>query len=436
MKNSVEKTRSWGARIDPLRWLGPGFVLAATAIGASHLVLAPTAGASFGYALLWVMVASHVVKYPAFEFGPRFAIATGTSLLDGYARVPGPRGWALAVFLLGTTVQGVTVLAGVLGVAAAVAHLAVPALPIPAWSLILGLVVAAFLATGGFDALSALSKWMLLGLTLMTVFAFVSKPPGPGFLTGLVTPSIPPASVVLFAAVIGWMPTGVDVAVWHSMWALERRETWAVRGASKGVTGSPRRQALAVGQLDLRLGYGLSAVLAIMFVALGAEVLRPAGLDPMQGADVAIALARLYTESLGDWIFPIFMTAAFFGMFSTAYGVMDGFPRAFSEGVSRLVPKTAGSKKHLLWGFLFATLALAIAETLWIPNPVILVTIAAIVSFLIAPILFCLNHYCVTRLIDEPEMRPGRALRLWSGLGILAVTAASVFYLWVQLGPS
>ena len=104
----------WGAKIDGARWLGPGFVLAATAIGASHLVLAPTAGASFGYALLWVMLASHLVKYPAFEFGPRFALATGTPLLDGYARVPGPRGWALAVFLVGTVVQGVTVLAGVL----------------------------------------------------------------------------------------------------------------------------------------------------------------------------------------------------------------------------------------------------------------------------------------------------------------------------------
>ncbi|MCG8468195.1 MAG: Nramp family divalent metal transporter [Gemmatimonadetes bacterium] len=427
--------RSWGEKIDPLRWLGPGFVLAATAIGASHLVLAPTAGASFGYALLWVMLASHLVKYPAFEFGPRFAIATGTSLLDGYARVPGPRGWALGVFLLGTIVQGVTVLAGVLGVAAAVAHLAFPAIPIPAWSLILGLLIATLLATGGFDGLSALSKWMLMALTVMTAFAFVIRAPGAGFLEGLVVPRIPAASVVLFAAVIGWMPTGIDVAVWHSMWALERRDAWSERGAARGLAGDANRRALRIGQLDMRLGYGLSAVLAVMFLALGAEVLRPAGLDPMQGADVAIALARLYTETLGAWIFPVFMTAAFFGMFSTAYGVMDGFPRAFSEGMSRLVPSVGDARKRLFWGFLFATLALAIAETLWIPNPVILVTIAAVVSFLVAPVLCVLNHYCVTRLIDEPALRPGTGLRLWSILGILSVTAATVFYLWVQLGP-
>jgi Mn2+/Fe2+ NRAMP family transporter len=131
--------------VDRVRWLGPGFVVAATAIGASHLVLAPTAGALFGYGLLWVIPFAHVIKYPAFEFGPRYAIATGAPLLDGYARMPGPRGWALWLFLAGTVIQGVTVLAGVLGVAAAVAASAIPAIPIPVWSLILGLVIAGLL---------------------------------------------------------------------------------------------------------------------------------------------------------------------------------------------------------------------------------------------------------------------------------------------------
>ncbi len=431
MDRASASPASWGRRIDPVRWMGPGFVLAATAIGASHLVLAPTAGASFGYALLWVMVFSHLVKYPAFEFGPRFAVATGTSLLDGYARMPGPRGWALGVFLVGTAVQGVTVLAGVLGVAAAVAHAVVPALPIPAWSLALGLVIAAFLATGGFDALSALSKWMLLGLTAMTVFAFVAKPPGPGFWSGLATPRVPETGIVLLAALLGWMPTGIDVAVWHSMWALERRDEWARRGARRGRAGDESARALAIGQLDMRLGYGLSTVLAVMFLALGAEVLRPAGLVP-QGAQVAITMARLYTESLGEWILPVFLTAAFFGMFSTAYGVMDGFPRAFAASVAKLSPRFVGRDRRLYWGFLFTSLALAVAETMWIPDPVVLVTAAAVVSFLLAPILYYLNHHCVTRLIDDRALRPGPGLRAWSWLGMLAVASATVFFVWVQ----
>ena len=427
----VSPRAAWARSVDRVRWLGPGFVLAATAIGASHLVLAPTAGALFGYALLWVMPFSHLLKYPAFEFGPRFAIATGTPLLEGYRRLPGPRGWALWTFLLGTVVQGVTVLAGVLGVAAAVATTAVPLPGIPGWSLILGLAIAGLLASGGFDGLSGLSKWMLLVLAVMTGFAFLARPPGAGFLSGLMTPAIPPGSVVLLAAILGWMPTGIDVAVWHSMWALERRDEWASRAAERSGNVSPTLGAFRVGRLDLQLGYGLSLVLAVMFVALGAEVLRPAGLVP-QGADIALAIGRLYTESLGAWILPLFMVAAFFGMFSTAYGVLDGFPRAFTETVTRLFPQSRGRAGGLFWGFLFTSLALAIAETLLVRDPVVLVSIAAVVSFLLAPVLYGLNHFCVTRLIDDPELRPGRAMRAWSWTGIVCVTAASVFFLYVQ----
>ena len=328
----------WGTRLDRIRWLGPGLVAAATAIGASHLVLAPTAGARFGYALLWVVLFSHLFKYPAFEFGPRYAVAADESLLDGYRRIPGPRGWALWVFLLGTVVQGITVLAGVLGVAASVAAAALPGLlPLPAWSLVLGVGIAILLATGGFDGLSALTKVMLAVLAAMTLVAFLATPPPVAAWRGLVVPAVPAGSVVLLAALLGWMPTGIDVAVWHSLWARERREAWSARARRRGMGDlGPLKVALS----DMRVGYGLSLVLGLLFVALGAEVLRPTGTVP-RGAEVAVTLARLYTDVLGGWIWPLFLVAAFFGMFSTTYGVMDGFPRAFSETVVRLWPGRA-----------------------------------------------------------------------------------------------
>lgn len=423
----------WARSLDRIRWLGPGLVVAATAIGASHLVLAPTAGAAFGYALLWVIPLSHLFKYPAFEFGPRWAVATGTSLLDGYARVPGPPKWALWAFLAGTVIQGVTVLAGVLAVAAAVVAAALPALPIPAGSLLLGLVIALLLRSGGFDGLSALSKWMLLVLGLMTATAFVARPPPAGdFWSGLAVPAAPSASLVLLAALLGWMPTGIDVAVWHSMWALERREDWRERARARARDPRPSdaERTMAVGLLDMRLGYGLSLVLGVLFLSLGAEVLRPAGLVPA-GADVAITLARLYTEVLGPWVLPVFLLAAFFGMFSTAFGVLDGFPRAFAETVARLRDRSA-SRAHY-WGFLTVSLVLAVAETALLPDPVVLVTVAAVISFLLSSLLYALNHYCVTRLIPDPALRPRRWIRVWSGVGIACMAAATGLFLYLRI---
>lgn len=431
MEAGSEPGTGWGRRLDVGRWLGPGLVVAATAIGASHLVLAPTAGARFGYALLWVVLLSHLFKYPAFEAGPRYAVAAGESLLDGYARVPGPRGWALWTFLVGTVVQGVTVLAGVLGVAAAVAAAAVPVLPFSAWSLVLGLLVAGLLATGGFDGLSALAKLMLGVLALMTLVAFLAAPPPSDAWRALVVPAVPAGSMVLIAALLGWMPTGIDVSVWHSIWAGERRGDWEARAAERG---SGSGGALRVALTDMRVGYGLSLVLGVLFLVLGARVLRPTGSVP-EGADVAITLARLYTDVLGEWILPLFLLAAFFGMFSTTYGVMEGFPRAFAATVARLRHGPDGeapASGPLYWLFMGAIFALAQIETHLLPDPVVLVTVAAVASFLLAPITFALNYWCVTRLIADPADRPGPLLRAWSVAGIGCAAGAAGLFLWVQ----
>lgn len=401
--------------------------MAATAIGASHLVLAPTAGALYGWSLLWLMAFSHLYKYPAFEFGPRYAVATGTSLIEGYARLPGPRGWGLRVFLAGTVVQGVTVLAGVLSVAAAVAHAALP-IGLPAWCAVLGLSGAGLLWSGRFDGLSAVSKWMLAGLALMTCIAFFATPPAAGAVVDLVRPQLPSGSLVLVAAILGWMPTGIDVSVWHSMWALERRAAWAARA---GVRPDRARGVLGIARLDLWIGYGLSLALAVMFLALGVAVLQPAGLVP-QGADVAVTIARLYTGVLGGWALYPFLIAAFLGMVSTTYGVMDGFPRAFARTVRRLWPSAPGETR-LFWGFLWGTLALALVEIVALPDPVLLVTVAAVASFLLAPVLSLFNYWCVTRQIEDPALRPGRALRIWALAGIACATTAAGLFLYLQL---
>ncbi len=439
-----ETGSAWSGKLDAVRWIGPGLVMAATAIGASHLVLAPTAGALFGFALLWVIPFSHIFKYPAFEFGPRYAVATDQSLLDGYGRVPGPAGWALWVFLAGTVVQGVTVLAGVIGVAAAVVAAVVPGVPLSLLSAALGVAAAGLLWSGGFDGLSALSKYMLGVLAVMTVLAFVAVPPGPSAARGLFVPAVPAGSVVLLAAILGWMPTGIDVSVWHSMWALQRRVEWRERARRQSALSpsdiegdeASGGRTLGVGLLDLRIGYALSFLLGILFVVLGAQVLRPIGAVP-QGAGVAITIARLYTDVLGGWAYPFFLLAAFFGMFSSTYGVLDGFPRAFSETVRRIrsTAVTAPSgRDRLYWGFMLTSLALAVAENVWVRNPVTLVTIAAVASFLLAPILYALNYYCVTRLIPQPSLRPSAPLRLWAVIGIACMAAATLFFMIVQFG--
>ena len=90
--------------------LGPGILFASTAIGTSHLVQSTRAGAEYGYALLWAILAANIAKYPFFEFGTRYANATGTTLIAGF-RTFGK--WASWSYLILTALTCAFVMGGV-----------------------------------------------------------------------------------------------------------------------------------------------------------------------------------------------------------------------------------------------------------------------------------------------------------------------------------
>ena len=73
--------------IKVIQKLGPGLLFAGAAIGVSHLVQSTRAGADFGFGLLWALLLSNLFKYPFFLFGPKYSLATGESILDGYYKL-------------------------------------------------------------------------------------------------------------------------------------------------------------------------------------------------------------------------------------------------------------------------------------------------------------------------------------------------------------
>jgi len=407
--------------------LGPGMIVAATAIGSSHIVLAPVAGARFGYALIWLVLFSHFFKYPAFEFAARYAVGTRTSLIRGYQRVPGPRNWALILFLGVTVLQGLTILSGVLSVAASILVVSFGVLPFPAWMILIGCAVIAIHRAGKYPALQAGSKLMLAVLVAGTLLAFVFAPPRVSELSRMFVPSLPPGSILLVASILGLMPTGINVSIWHSLWAVEHLPRWEAAGGTQ-------RDVLRRSAFDLGIGYWMSAVLAMVFMSLGASLLMPRGLVP-NGIDVAVTLSNIYTELFGAWMFPVFMLTVFFAMFSTVYAVMDGFPRAFSTILKTLLPENGflhRASNPSYWMFLGVIFTFAVSVNTLIPNPVLMVQMVGILSLGIAPILYALNYYCATRLTPE-ALRPRLAMRVWALLGMAFMTGAAVLFAVIQL---
>jgi Mn2+/Fe2+ NRAMP family transporter len=431
---------------------GPGLLWAAAAIGVSHLVQSTRAGADAGFALGGVILLALILKYPFFEYGPRYAAATGRSLVEGYARIGR---WAVWTYFLITLATAVIVDGAIL-LFTGFLLLSVSGLDLPVWVAagVLYVLCAALLGIGRYRLLDRTVKGILVALAVSTLFAAVLAFPhaDPGTLT--LVPDVGPGGAVSFAfliALVGWMPSAVDISVWNSLWTLAKDEAESARASV--------RDAL----LDFRIGYAGTGLLAFAFLTLGAAVMHGAGetFSP-GGAAFSLQLVELYARTLGAWSRPFVLVAVLTTMLSTSLTVVDGFPRGIARSIEVLTGRRAVGTRSAQ-----ATTAVAAAEratrpaarpagpggeigevgraywvsmaAIGIVTPFVLalfagsltgmVDFATTVTFLTAPVLGYLNLRAVLSDDVAPHHRPGPALRglSWSALAVL--TAFGILYL-------
>ncbi len=152
-----------------LQSLGPGLLFAGAAIGVSHLVQSTRAGAEFGFGLLWALLLVHIFKYPFFQFGPRYAAATGETLLDGYKKLG--KGVLAAYFVLNFATM-FTIQAAVTIVTAGLAsQLFGFTNDLVLWSTVLMIISILILVVGKYKLLDNLMKYIIIILTLSTIVA-------------------------------------------------------------------------------------------------------------------------------------------------------------------------------------------------------------------------------------------------------------------------
>jgi Mn2+/Fe2+ NRAMP family transporter len=278
---------------------------------------------------------------------------------------------------------------------------------------------------GGYNWLDFLNKIMMTVLFLATIVVFVPAFPDPAEFRYFVIPSVPTGSIAIIAGILGWMPTGIDVSIWHSLWTLEKH-----RDLTSDVTLEKRWNIFRLSLMDMRIGYILSFIVASVFLILAGVFLHGTG-DKIDGAEFARSLSKIYTNNIGYWMYFVFMVAAFTAMYSTVYTVMDGFSRAFAEMASTLFPKIRAKwQMKLYWIFVLFTAAFAILILLVLKgkNPVTLVLNVAVLSLCVTPLYYGLNYYCVTRFIKEERFKPKTFTRLFALAGIVVVLLATLVY--------
>jgi Mn2+/Fe2+ NRAMP family transporter len=405
-----------------LKAAGPGLLMAGAAIGVSHLVQSTRAGADFGLQLIAVVIGINLLKYPFFEYGHRYAVATGKNLLDGYKQMGSGFLWA---FLLLAAVTAVGSIAGVTFVTAGIAqHFLGTIIPPIMWSVVVMGVCVALLLGGHYKALDGTMKAIMAVLAVATVVAVVAAVlHGPVAPAGFESPSPwTMAALPFLIALMGWMPAPVEISVFQSLWIQARDQS----------TGT--RTTLEEAHFDFNLGYGLTTVLAVFFVVLGAMVMHGSGLALQNSSGgFATQLVDVYKQVLGGWAGPVIAIAALATMFSTTLTVIDGYPRALAVGTHLIVPSLAGSNRlYVVWMGLTCAAALVLI-TKFASSLTGLIDLVTTMAFLSAPIAGYLNFRLITSSATPADMQPGGAMRALSWLGLLILTALGGVFVWLKL---
>lgn len=396
-----------------LKRIGPGLLFAGAAIGVSHLVQSTRAGASFGYGLLWALLLVHLFKYPFFQFGPRYALATGESLLEGYLKLG--KGVLLAYFII-TLATMFTIQTAVTIVTAGLAANLFGITTDPViWSVIITLISTVILLMGHYKLLDRLMKYIVLTLTLCTLTAVIIAVKGeqsPPLTQVFPTEA---TSVAFLIAFMGWMPAPMDISVWHSLWAIEKKKI------------QPDYQIKnALG--DFNLGYLSTIVLGVFFLSLGALVMFGSGTTFSPGAGAfAGEFIDLYTSNLGSNTFLIIALSGFTAMFSTTLTTLDASPRTMARATQLLTGKKTPFN-FVFWIAILATGTMGILLFLRSEMKT-LIDVATILSFVTAPFYAIVNYKLVTSSHMPEGERPHTPMRILSWSGILFLSGFSIWYI-------
>lgn len=415
-----------------LKTLGPGILFASTCIGVSHLVQSTRAGASFGFTLLWAVILANLFKYPFFEFASRYANATGKSIIDGYKKLG--KGYLILYFLITIGTMFFVVAAVGFTTAGFMQNLfGLTFEKMPLWTtafLFLGSAI--ILVLGKYNFLDSFIKIIGAVLLLSTIAAFlIALMHGPeGDITNKQAP--PLTDEVGFAfliALMGWMPTAVDIASWNSLWTVERIKQTGYRPKLKETLW------------DFNIGYIISGVLSIIFLVMGAYLLF--GVDdqlPGSPAGFASGVVELYSTQMGSWSYYIIAPAAFSIMLGTCIAVFDGYSRAIEKCITLLWNDEVEDQQEQ--GFYsFMVLVLAVGAFIIIYTFSTdkdgfkgLIDFATTLSFIVAPVIAIMNYRLVLSPFVNKEYEPHLWKKILAILGIVFLFGFTLLFLFFKMG--
>lgn len=292
--------------------LGPAFVAAIAYVDPGNVAANVSAGAQFGFLLVWVILVANVMAGLVQYLSAKLGLVTGRSLPEAVAdntRTP----TRIAYWLQAETVAMATDLAEVVGGAIAL-HLLFD-LPLLAGGIITGVVSMLLLAVQNRSGQQVFER-VITGLLLVIAIGFLTslfvEPPAAGDVAaGLVPRFEGSESVLLAAAMLGAtvMPHAVYL---HSGLSRDRH--------GQPEAGAPRRRLLRITRVDVGIAMLVAGAVNMAMLLVAATNLQGmTGTDSIEGAHAAVR------DTLGPVValfFAIGLLAS--GLASTSVGAYAG----------------------------------------------------------------------------------------------------------------
>ncbi|MDG1218543.1 MAG: Nramp family divalent metal transporter [Flavobacteriaceae bacterium] len=397
-----------------LKKLGPGILFAGAAIGVSHLVQSTKAGADFGFGLVWALLLVNLFKFPFFQYGPKYANATGESLLEGYKKLGANILYFYVIISLATmfTIQtAVTIVTA--GIASSLTN---NIISVEQWTIIILIVCSVLLYFGKYKMLDKMIKIVISILALSTILAtcLAFNNFSYDFNLSQVLPKNN-IEIAFLIAFMGWMPAPLDISVWHSIWTIEKNK-------SDGI------QEMKTTLFDFNVGYFGTIILGISFVLLGYFVMNGSNLSFSSSATTfATQLIEMYTSTFGSWSYILIGLATFTTMFSTTITTLDASPRAMHKATELICNKKI-KNGYIYWLFFLVIGTITIFFN-FNSEMGTLVKVATIVSFITAPFYAIINYILISSSHTPEKYRPTTFMHILSTIGIFFLLGFGIWYL-------
>lgn len=359
---------------------GPGIITASVDNDANGIATYSTAGAHFGYALLWTLPLAAVALVVVQEMTARMGSVTGMGLADLIREQYGVKVTAaiMAVLVVANWANTVGNFAGVAG------SLEIFRLPrvvgVPVVAAAVGLLV----LRGGYRLIERVFLGASALYVLYAVSAVLARPDWAAVARAAVVPAIRVEREYLYLLIA---LIGTTIAPWMQFY-----QQAAV--VDKGLTAGDLR----LQRVDTALGALVTALVAGSIIVATAATLFPAGVTVERAEDAARALAPLAGVYASGLFALGLLNAAVFSVaiipLSTAYAVCEAF--GWEAGLDRAV-----AQAPVFYGLFLTVLAASALLVLWPGLPLIPVMVfsQALNGVLLPAVLLAM-----LRLVNDPRL--------------------------------